>query len=237
VSGFPETRGSIVAAVQSPDPDTRARGLETLAAVYWKPLYKYTRLKWRKPEEDARDLTQELFLKVVEKGFLDRFDPSKARLRTFLRVCVDGLAANEARAATRQKRGGGALHVSLDFDSADRELAAVANPSLSPEEQYEREWARGLFEEAIRRLTRWAEEGGKRTHLELFTRYDLANGERPTYAELGRALSLKTTDVTNHLAAIRRELRRLTLDVLREMTGSEEEFRREARALLGVDPG
>ena len=82
------------------------------------------------------------------------------------------------------------------------------------------------------------EKEGKRTHFLLFERYDLADAEpheRPTYAELAAELGLPVTQVTNFLAAVRREFRRAVLARLRETSGGEEEFRAEARALLGIE--
>jgi hypothetical protein len=72
----------------------------------------------------------------------------------------------------------------------------------------------------------------------VFARYDLDDAEpgRPSYAALAGELGLSITDVTNHLAAARREFRRISLELLRQMTGSEDEFRREARSLLGHSP-
>ena len=73
----------------------------------------------------------------------------------------------------------------------------------------------------------------------LLERYDVEGAddpERPGYAELGAELGLSTSQVTNHLHWARRELRATVLATLREITASEEEYRSEARALLGVDP-
>ena len=71
----------------------------------------------------------------------------------------------------------------------------------------------------------------------LFERYDLDDAEeRPTYADLSREFALTPSDVTNYLASTRREFRRIALELLRETTASETEFRREARSLLGHAP-
>src|SRR5271155_1609625 len=148
---FPATRWSAIVAARSTDSAERARALETVVESYWKPIYKYVRIRWNKSNEDAKDLTQEFFSRLIEKNYLGDFDPSKARLRTFLRVCVDHFVANEAKAATRLKRGGTAPHVSLDCDAAEAELER-AKPSLpissSPErvdEFLEKEYLRSLF--------------------------------------------------------------------------------------------
>jgi RNA polymerase sigma factor (sigma-70 family) len=232
---FPTTRRSAVLAARSPDATVRRRAWETLAAAYWKPVYKYIRVRWNKSNEDAKDLTQEFLARAMEKGFLDSYDPARARLRTFLRVCVDRFVANQDQAAERLKRGGAIA--ALDFDAAEAELARIAGGhAVVPEEFFDREWARAVFGIAVNRLKNECHTRGRELHFLLFQRRDLDDGERRSYDELARDFGLKTTDVTNHLAATRREFRRILLETLREMTASDAEFRREARALLGVDP-
>jgi RNA polymerase sigma factor (sigma-70 family) len=235
--GFPVTRHSIVVAAQSSDPVERSRAIEAVTAAYWRPIYKYVRMKWGVAKEDAQDFTQEFFTRLMEKEFLETYDPHKGRLRTFLRTCADRLYLNQCRDAQRLKRSGGAAHLLLDFDEAERELAKVAAGD-SMEEYFEREWVRSLFSLALERFRAHCKSSGKAIHFALFERYDLTEerGPKPSYAELASEFGLAATDVTNYLAFARREFRRAVLDQLREMTASEEEFRREAYALLGVDP-
>src|SRR5207302_1822515 len=152
VRAFPPTRHSAVAAVRSADAAERARGLAILSAVYWRPVYTYLRLRRHKPHEEAADLAQEFFAQVVEKDLLARFDPSRARLRTFLRTCIDGLVGNYDKAAFRKKRGGGA--VPLDFDGACEEIERLEGGCDPPDVLFEKEWARGVFTIALRRLER-----------------------------------------------------------------------------------
>ncbi len=241
---FPATRWSAVVASRSDDPQERTQALAAILTAYWKPIYKYLRLRWNKSNEDAKDATQEFLAQLVEKEYLADFDPAKSRLRTFLRVCVDHFVANQTKAAKRLKRGGDIAHVSLDFESAETEFKR-ANSSLmasaSPESYddfLEKEFVRNLFSLAVADLRRLCEARGKRIHFLLFERYDLddADSSRPSYADLAREFGIAVTDVTNHLAFARRQFRRIALEKLREMTSSEAEFRREARALLGVDP-
>lgn len=239
---FPATRWSAVLAARSDDPQERTRALNAILTAYWKPIYKYLRIRWEKSGEDAKDLTQEFFTRLIEKEYLADFDPSKARLRTFLRVCVDHLVANEAKAAKRQKRGGDVQHVSLDFSAAEAELNRAKPPlaaltsSEKIDEFLEKEFLRALFMSSIADLRHFCKTRGKHVHFCIFERYDLddAGPTRPNYAELAMEFGIAVTDVTNHLAFARREFRRIALERLREMTGSEEEFRREAHALLGV---
>jgi hypothetical protein len=98
---------------------------------------------------------------------------------------------------------------------------------------------RSLFGLAVEALRRRCTEAGKDVHFALFERYDLDGPDaaaRSSYADLAREMGIPETQVTNHLAWARREFRRLVLEALEEATGSEEEFRTEARQLLGIDP-
>jgi DNA-directed RNA polymerase specialized sigma24 family protein len=231
------TRHSVVSAAQSDDPAARTRAIEAISAAYWKPLFKYVRMKWNSTPEDAADFAQEFFTCLLEKEFIDSYDSSKGRLRTFLRTCADRLFMNQQRDATRQKRGAGYAHLPIDFADAERELAAVST-SETPEDCFDKEWVRSLFALGLQGLRNNCESAGKMIHFELFERYDLEDADpKPSYADLAKEFGLAPTDVTNYLAFARREFRRCVLEQLREMTASEEEFRREARVLLGVDGG
>src|ERR1700733_6984972 len=141
---FPMTRHSLVVAAQSNDPATRSWAIEAIAAAYWRPVYKYVRMKWNIAPEDAADFTQEFFTRLLEKEFLDSYDSAKGRLRTFLRTCADRLFLNQTRASERLKRGGGCAHLPLDFAEAEEELASAPG-SKSPEDYFDQEWVRSLF--------------------------------------------------------------------------------------------
>jgi RNA polymerase sigma factor (sigma-70 family) len=235
---FPATRRSVVLASRDPDPEVRRTAFAALVESYWKPVYKYLRVKWQSGEEDARDLTQSFFLAALEKGTFDRYDPARARFRTFLRTCLDGFAVNEHRAVQRLKRGGGMAPLSLDFEGAEEELARQGRmDQIDPEEYFHREWVRGLFARAVEELRRRCREAGRDRRFAVFERYDLEeDSARPTYAALGKDLGIPATQVTNELAAARRELRSIVLATLRELTVSDDEFRAEARDALGIDP-
>jgi RNA polymerase sigma factor (sigma-70 family) len=235
---FPPTRDSLVRACAGQG-EARRHAFGALAEGYWRPVYKYLRWRWHANREEAEDLTQGFFARAYDKRFFDRFDPARGRFRTFLRACLDGYASNERQAASRLKRGGGAPLLSLDVEGVERELAGPALAATGDVEAwFHREWVRALFTRAVSALEQRSREQGKAAAFAVFRRYDLEgeDGERPTYEALGRELGLPVTQVTNHLSAMRRELRKEVLDALRALTASDEEFRAEARDLLGVVP-
>ncbi|HXB56461.1 MAG TPA: sigma-70 family RNA polymerase sigma factor [Vicinamibacteria bacterium] len=235
---FPLTRNSVLRAVGDPAPDVRERGFAALVEAYWKPVYKYMRVKWRASNEDAKDLTQEFFARAFEKGFFEGYDPARARFRTYLRVCLDGFLSNQRKAARRIKRGGDTQVLSLDFEGAEGQVLAQQVPDgLDLEAYFYREWVRWLFEHAVDALRERGRAASKAESLLVFERYDLTEAaSRPTYADLGHELDLPVTQVTNHLAWARRALREIVLEKLRAVSASDEEFRAEARQLLGIDP-
>lgn len=238
---FPPTRRSVIEAVRSIDAEERARALEALCAAYWKPVYKYIRLRWKRPAEQAQDLTQGFFLELLERELLEKFDPQKSRLRTYLRLCVDSTVMNEDKAGRRQKRGGTALHAALDFSAAEEELggtvmdpSAIASPE-SLEEFFEKEWVRSLFALAVEELRQLCVERERERTFHLFEAYDLEGNEKISYDQLSKEYGIAVTDVTNALAWARREFRKIALERLRELCGSGEEFQREARSAFGWD--
>jgi RNA polymerase sigma factor (sigma-70 family) len=234
---FPVTHCSLVRTSTSPDPAVRKQAQETLIAAYWKPVYKYIRLRWQVANEDAKDLTQAFFVRALEKDFFQRFDAEKARFRTFLRLCIDGFVAKEQRAAGRLKRGGNTELLALDFEAADGELRRKTSAAATdPEEFFRQEWVRGLFALAVEDVRRQCAAAGKTLHFTLFERYDLnepAAREGLTYAQLGEEFGLPATQVTNYLAFARAQFRQALLQRLRATTGSEEEFQDEVRRLFG----
>jgi RNA polymerase sigma factor (sigma-70 family) len=234
---FPLTRWSAIATLRSDERKDRARAFEAIVATYWKPVYKYIRLKWNKANEDAKDLTQGFFAKALEKDFFQSYDPAKARFRTFLRTCLDGFIANENKAAGRLKRGGQAQIMSLNFESAEGELKYAEIPSPeSLDDYFEQEWIRRLFSLAIETLRADCEAKDKNLHFQIFQRYDLdETGDKPSYEQLSTEFKTSVTNITNYLAYARREFRRILLEKLREMTETDDEFYNEARTVLGVE--
>lgn len=238
-AAFPHTQASAVLGAASADPAIRERSLERLIAAYWKPAYKHVRVVHKASNEDAKELVQGFFARALEKGWFARYDARRATFRTYLRTCLDGHVADERAAARREKRGGNALHVSLDFDAAEEELAQLPPDQKSdPDARFHREWMRVLFAEAVERTRRELCAAGHTAHLALFERLDLEapdqpDGAKPSYAELALELGLTVSQVTNYLALARRTFRSRALDALRELCTSDAEFEAEAAALFG----
>jgi RNA polymerase sigma factor (sigma-70 family) len=241
-AAFPSTRLSVLRAVASPDPGAREAALEVLSAIYWRPVYARYRLKWNLASPDAQDLTQDFFARAAHDDLFRDFDPARGRFRTYLRVCADRLAANARRDRRRLKRGGGVAVVSLDVAGVERDLAQL--PAIQSDDEadawFDREWIRALFADAVERLRSATAGTSREIRFTLLSRYDLEpqrDADRPGYRALADEFHLPLTQVTNHLAWARRELRRLLLERLHSLSASDAEFRDQAEAVLGREGG
>jgi RNA polymerase sigma factor (sigma-70 family) len=214
---FPSTQISLLEAATN---GLSSEALERVMALYWKPVYRFIRLKFRKNNEDAKDLTQGFFTTALEREFFSRFDPAKASFRTYLRMAVERFAANQHAAANRQKRGG-----DIQFEAVEDQAILTE----SPEQIFEREWQRQLFALALDDLRAHCDASGKQLQFRIFEAYDLASeeAERPSYAGLAARYGIAETAVTNHLAWARRTLRGFVRHRLGGVTSGEEELRRE----------
>jgi DNA-directed RNA polymerase specialized sigma24 family protein len=233
---FPATHLSILERLRGADPQVRRTAFGDLAAGYWRPSYHYLRLQWRLTPEAAEDAVQAFFMVAFEKGYLEKYAPSKARFRTFLRVCLDRFVQNLQKAEQAARRGGLAQRLSLDFPGAERELGErLAAGVGDPDRFFREETIRALFGRALESLRRACDAEGKPQVFRVFERHDVRPDEATSYASVARELSLTVAQVTNYLHAARRRFREFALIHLRDLVATEEEFRAEARDLFGIE--
>ena len=225
------TRPSVVRDLVSTDPVRRARSVEVIARGYWQPIYRYIRIRWSAQPSEAEDLTQSFFDSALDREALSTYEPGRARFRTFLRTCLDRHVIDQHRRSTAERRGGGRHQ--LEVTSLEAELPATPLTD-DPEAVFDAEWLRHLLGLAVEQLEATFKERGKPIHAALFRTFHLGD-DPPSYSDVAATHGISVTDVTNWLHVARREFRRIALDLLRELTASEEEFDQEALAVFGID--
>ncbi len=223
---FPPTRWSLLKEASASD--GRA-SLDELARVYWRPVYLYVRRKWRKSNEEAKDITQDFFLALADPDMLQRLAPTQGRFRSYVMGALDNMVRMEYRRIFAQKRGGGALHFTIDPN-----IDSPPDDGDTPERAFQREWATSIFQEALQGLERELRETGDTTAWELFLAYDL---ERPPdtevrYEDLANRYGRSVTDVRNQLYRVRRRLRELVTERVRETVTDELALEEEMRDLF-----
>ena len=233
---FPVTRRSVLERIQSGDPDVRRTAFGDLSEGYWKPSYHYLRLHWRLPAASAEDVVQAFFAAAFEKQYVERYDPAKAKFRTFLRMCLDRFVQNHQKAERAEKRGGGQPHLPLDFPAAERELSAIAVQDRRDLDRFfHDETVRALFAGTVDAMRRAYEGEGKSIIFRVFERHDLHPSADLSYASVAREFDLTSAQVTNYLHAARSRFREQALLNLRALVGTDDEFRDEARELFGLE--
>jgi DNA-directed RNA polymerase specialized sigma24 family protein len=213
---FPTTRWSRVAAAVDPaEPGARAV-LEELCRAYWYPLYALIRRRGYGPDE-AADLTQEYFIRLLDTGLLALADRRKGRFRAFLRTDCGFFLSHRAEQGRARKRSGGVAPLSIDArDAEGRYLREPADPGLTPDRLFDRAWALRLLDGVLERLAREYADSGRAAQFEAL-QVVLSEGPRSVpYATI--AARLGTTEGAVQ-AAVQR-LRRRYREVLREQVAA-----------------
>lgn len=216
-------------------PDAHAC-LAHLCQTYWYPLYVCVRRHGHSPE-DAEDLTQAFFAKLLEKNQIALADPGRGRFRTFLLRSLENFLRNRHRDRTTQKRGGGRPLVSLDAQTAEERYAEEPSGAATPAELFEREWAATLLDQVLEQLRREFAAGGR---LELFDALEphLWGDETSTpHAQIAAPLGMTVVAVRVTLHRLRQRFHDLLRAAITATVESPAEAEDELRHLRQVLAG
>lgn len=205
---FVTTHWSVVLAAGDEVSAGATEALEHLCRAYWYPLYFYVRRQGRSPE-DAQDLTQEFFARLLERKCLQLADPARGRFRTFLLSSLKYFLINEWKQANCQKRGGGRRVISLDTTATEGRFQAEPPDHRTPEKAFERRWALQLLGRVLEQLqAEWtATERGPLFHeLKPFL---MGEDSDSTYAEIAGRFGLSEGNVKITIHRLRHRFREL----------------------------
>jgi RNA polymerase sigma-70 factor (ECF subfamily) len=220
-SRFPQTAWSLLSRLRDPKDPRVQEYLNRMMQMYWRPIYKYVRIAWKRTNEDAKDLTQAFFIHLLEGDLLARADPERGNFRKLLMAALRNFLANEVRAGHAQKRGGGRMIVSLDVAGEEQ---GTPEPS-DPKEAFESQWAKELLERAIEKLSRTV----RGPVFAAFRRFHLEDG---AVRDIARELKATEAQIGHYLQDARTVLRRLVMDEIREYVNDETEIARELDELF-----
>jgi RNA polymerase sigma factor (sigma-70 family) len=230
---FVTTRWSVVlAAAQNDGPHVRI-ALEKLCQTYWYPLYAYVRRRGSSPE-DAQDLTQEFFARLLKGNWVERADQQRGKFRSFLLTAMSRFLSDEWDKARAQKRGGGAVTVPIQLDTAETRYGLDPADRITPEQIFERRWALAVLEEVLHRLRKEYEDEGRAEHFAALNPCLVGGRDTQPYSELAQKLGVTEGTVKSAVHRLRQRYRQLLREEIANTVASPGEVDDELRHLFAI---
>ena len=199
---------------------------EAMVRAYWRPVFWYLAKKWGCPREDARDLTQEFFLRLYEKDFLEKAAPERGRFRTFLKLQLRNLVVDDLRHRNAQKRGGAAARVPLADEGNE-----PAWSGGGAEEEFDRLWAAEFLTLAMAELEEALKREGKEVQYRAFSNC-CASPAPMSYRQCADSLGLKEAEVRGYIYRTRQRLKEILARRAKETVEHEGDAEDELNGLL-----
>jgi len=230
---FATTRWTVVLAAGDRSTPQSDVALEELCRTYWYPLYAYVR-RHGHSREDAEDLTQAFFARLLEKNYLEGISSNGGKFRAFLLVALKRFLANEWDRANSQKRGSGAMPLSLDWQDADTRYQINPADNLSPDKLFDRTWAVTVLEHVITRLRDEHSADGKARFYEQLKQFLMAGTRDTSYTEAARALELSEGAVRVAVHRLRRRYRELLREEITQTLSDPAQAEEEMQVLFSA---
>jgi RNA polymerase sigma-70 factor (ECF subfamily) len=231
-SQFATTHWSLVLAARDRAEPGADDALASLCGLYWYPLYAYVRRRGHGADE-AHDLTQEFFARLLEKDSLAAVDRDKGKFRAFLLAACNHFLANERDRARAKKRGGGRAVLSLAAADAEGRYSAEPADALTPEKLFERRWALALLQQVMTRLRDEFEAKGKGRLFDRLRGF-LVGEKGAGYRRAAIELRLSEGAVKVAVHRLRQRYRELLHEEIGRTVGAPEEVEEEIRALFAA---
>ena len=228
---FVTTHWSLVLHAGQRNGAASSEALEKLCRAYWFPLYSFARREGCGPEE-AQDLTQEFFSRLLAKNYLQMADPNRGRFRSFLLASFKHMMANERRAASRQKRGGDAQIFSLDEQDAEERYRHEPADCLAPDRIFERRWANTILARVLDRLE--AEYTGHTMKFDELKVFLIEARGAASFAEMAARLGVTESALKSVVHRMRRRYVQLFRDEIAQTVADPADVEDEIRHLFAA---
>jgi DNA-directed RNA polymerase specialized sigma24 family protein len=230
---FDTTHWSVVLAARSGESTQSRLALEKLCRAYWEPLFGYIQRRGY-TLEDAKDLTQEFFLRLSAPDFLASVSSDKGKFRSFLLASLNHFLANEWHRASAQKRGGNAPHLSLDAEIGEGRPNEEPASVETPEAFFDKRWALTILERALAALRQDFAGSGKSAQFDALKPYLTDASAAPDYERAAAQLQMKPDSVAVAVHRLRKRYRELVRSEVAQTVQSQAELEGEMSYLLSV---
>ncbi len=230
---FLTTHWSVVLlAGQTASPDSDA-ALEQLCRAYWFPVFAFAQRKGFKPE-DAKDLTQQFFSRLLKRNDFAGLDPQKGKFRTFLLTAFTHFLSNERDRAATLKRGGGKIILSLDELTPEQLSVLTLAESSSPAREFDLRWALAVLDQALKQFQSEMSAAGKAGQFEVLRPFLTVEASEGGYAKVAQQLGVANSSVAVLVHRMRQHYRELVRSVVAQTVSRATEIEEEMRYLFEV---
>jgi RNA polymerase sigma factor (sigma-70 family) len=230
---FTSTHWSVVLAARNGASPQANEALEKLCHTYWPPLHGFIRREGF-ADAEAKDLTQEFFLKLIEREYLQHLKHQRGRFRSFMLTLLKNFLLEQRGRANAQKRGGDKVFISFEQTSEDGVYLNEPVDHLSPDQVFERRWAQTVFQTALNRLRDEYVESGRGPFFDLLKDFQPREPGAPSYAEIGERFDMTEAAVKSAVQRMRQRHRELLREEIAHTVTSPGEVDEEIRHLREV---
>ena len=230
---FATTHWSVVLAARDTKSSEAADALAQLCQSYWYPLYAYVRRRGHEPE-DAQDLTQEFFARLLEKDFLKAVQQERGRFRWFLLSALKRFLINEWNREHAAKRGGTHTLISLDAETAEGRYHLEISDETTPEKLFDQSWAMTLLEAAQEQLRHEYYSSGRGQIFEQLKIFLSGDRAPLSYSEAGGLLGIGESAVKVAVHRLRQRYRECLREQIAQTVSTPAEVDEEIRQLFAV---
>jgi RNA polymerase sigma factor (sigma-70 family) len=229
---FVTTHWSVVLAAQGPSPAAE-EALQKLCSTYWRPIYSFVRREGRSVE-DAQDLTQSFFARLLQRRDFDAVREEKGRLRSYLLISLKHFLINERQRAMSIKRGEGQALVPLDELVARERNDPEPADTLTADRIYERRWALTVLEQVLARLEKEYRTAGNSGLFVRFKELLADESDGISQAKIASELGMTENAVKQAYHRFRQRYRELLREEIAHTVAAPGDIEDELRHLIGV---
>jgi RNA polymerase sigma-70 factor (ECF subfamily) len=230
-ASFVTTHWSLVLAAGKGASADAQDAMATLCQTYWYPLYAYVRRQGHQPD-DARDLTQTFFARLLEKHYLQAADPERGRFRSFLLTAFKRFLSKERDRERAKRRGGGMKPLPLDFEAGERRYSLEPAHELTAEKIYEQRWALTLLNRVFTCLRDEFDNVGKQKEFNSLKVYLTGEAGTPSYQQAAADLGMTEGAVKVAVHRLRRRYRDLVREEIAQTVARQEDVDEELQHLF-----
>lgn len=229
---FCTTRWTMIQGAQA-GRQAESAAWEHLCTAYWYPVYAFIRRRGESPE-NASDLTQAFFTKLIEQNWLTQVTRRETRFSTLLITILKNFLIKQFRHEQAQKRGGGIPPVPLDLIQAEQWFGQEPVAADTPESLFEKRWALAVMEAALARLKEECESTGKAKLFEVLGPFLSREADAGDYQAAGEKLGLTSRSIAVAVYRLRQDFRAMVREEVAAGLADEGMVKEEMRALAAA---